>query len=111
MTRILLVEDSPTQAEQLRRDLEREGFIAVLAPSAERALELFESADFELVLTDIVLPGLSGCDLCRRVKAHPSRGRTPVILLTALGGPTDILRGLECGADNYLIKPCPPEIL
>src|SRR4051812_16360708 len=111
MTRILLVEDSPTQAEQLRQDLERERFFVVLAPSAERALELFGSCHFDLVLTDILLPGLSGCDLCRRVKAHPGRGRTPVILLTVLGGPADILRGLECGADNYLIKPCPPEIL
>jgi PAS domain S-box-containing protein len=111
MTRILVVDDSPTQAQQLRLILEPEGFAVEVATTAERALELFGAAPFDLVLVAVLLPGLSGHELCRRIKTHPVRGRVPVILLTVLGGSADLLRGLECGAENYLIKPCPAQVL
>src|SRR4051812_835455 len=97
-TRVLVGEDSPTQALRLRRALESAGFAVDLAHDAPRALELFAGSDFDLVLSDVVMPGPSGYDLCRRIKAD-GRGRdTPVILLTALREPRDIIQGLECGA-------------
>jgi len=103
--RILVVEDSATQALQLRHLLETEGFQVAVAPDAEQALEVFRTSDFDLVITDIVMPGLSGCELCRRLKADPVKGQVPVILLTTLNSPVDILQGLDYEADNYLTKP------
>jgi PAS domain S-box-containing protein len=111
MRRILVVEDSRTQAEQLRLILTSRGFDVTVASDAEKALELFEASPFDLVLTDVAMPGLSGFELCRRLKAVPVRGRTPVVLLTTLSGPLDILEGLDCGADNYVIKPYRAEAL
>jgi PAS domain S-box-containing protein len=105
MRRILVVEDSRTQAEELRLILEAAGFAVTVAPSAEQALAEFAASDFDLVLSDIVLPGLSGYELCRKLKAEPARGNVPVVLLTALNDPMDILQGLDCGADNYITKP------
>ncbi len=112
MSRILVVEDSRTQTEQVRVALETKGFVVAVAPNAEQALELLARAPgFDLVLTDIVMPGLSGYELCRAIKADAATARLPVVLLTALGDPTDILRGVECGADSYLTKPCDPDAL
>jgi PAS domain S-box-containing protein len=111
MRRILVVEDSATQALWLRRFLESEGFEVAVAPDAEQGLDLFRTSDFDLVITDVVMPGLSGYELCRRLKADPAKGQVPVILLTTLNGPVDILQGLDCGADNYLTKPYQKEAL
>ncbi len=111
MRRILVVEDSATQAMQLRLLLEREGFAVTVAPDAEQALEVFHSSDFDLVLTDVVMPGRSGYELCRCLKEDPVKGQVPVILLTTLDGPVDVLQGLDCGADNYLTKPYSKEAL
>src|SRR4051794_3239907 len=111
MSRLLAVEDSRTQALELRAILEDAGLEVELAPDAERGLDLFHASPFDLVVSDIVLPGMSGYDLCRRVKADPDRGGVPVILLTALSDPMDIVRGLECGADNFLTKPYDPDYL
>src|SRR5262249_4680080 len=105
MRRILVVEDSRTQAEELRFILEAAGFTVTVASSAERALVEFAASDFDLVLSDIVMPGLSGYDLCRKLKADPARGNVPAVLLTTLNDPMDILQGLDCGADNYITKP------
>lgn len=108
--RILAVEDSPTQAAALHAALESGGYSVTEARSGEIALEALASGTFDVVVSDVVMPGsVDGYELCRRVKAaHPS---IPVILLTSLSDPLDIIRGLEAGADNFLTKPYTPEHL
>jgi two-component system sensor histidine kinase/response regulator len=105
VTRVLAVEDSATQAEELRFILSSEGFEVVVAPSAEKALEELGRESFGLVVSDIVMPGLSGYDLCRRIKGDDRTRDIPVILLTTLNDPLDIIEGLESGADNFITKP------
>jgi len=109
MPRILIVEDSPTQAAQLRAVVEGAGLEVVLAPDAETALTLLDQRSVELVISDIVMPGMSGYELCSAIKA--TRRSLPVMLLSTLSEPMDIIRGLECGADNFLTKPYKPEAL
>ena len=105
MARILVVEDSRTQLEELRLILEAEGFAVDTAPDATQALAQLQAAPFDLVLTDVMMPDHSGFDLCRKIKAQPHTKDVPVILLTQLADPLDILHGLECGADNFITKP------
>ena len=111
MTRILVVEDSPTQAEGLRLVLEAADFAVDVARNGRVALELLESIPFDLVLSDILMPETTGYDLCRHIKTNPRTRSTPVVLLTYLADPFDVLRGLECGADNFLTKPCEQQYL
>jgi signal transduction histidine kinase len=110
---VLLVEDSPTQAAALAALLEEHGYVVREARTAEAALRLLAdpAEAVELVLSDVVMPGMSGYELCRRIKQDPARRALPVVLLTSLADPMDIIRGLECGADNYLTKPYEPEAL
>jgi signal transduction histidine kinase len=103
--RLLVVEDGLTQAAKLRRDLETAGFEVEVARDGQKGLEAFAAARFDVVLTDVVMPGLSGYDLCRRIKTSAGGHHTPVILVTALHEPRDIIQGLECGADNFISKP------
>jgi CheY-like chemotaxis protein len=110
MPRVLVVEDSPTQA--LCATLEANAFAAEAVADAEAALaRLAAGPPVDLVLSDIVMPGLSGYDLCRRLKTDPRTQAVPVVLLTVLTDPLDVLQGLECGADNFLTKPCDPDFL
>ncbi len=105
MSRVLIVEDSPTQAEKLRLLLEGEGFVVEMAPDGQAAFERCAASSFDLVVSDILMPGLSGYELCRKLKASPGTKSVPVILLTTLSDPMDIISGLECGADNFVTKP------
>ena len=109
--RILVVEDSPTQAEALRALLEEQGNEVVVARSAEAALERVADDRFDVVLSDVVMPGMSGFELCRQLKDGSGSRELPVLLLTSLADPMDIVRGLECGADNYITKPYEPDQL
>ena len=111
MTRALIVEDSPTQAEQLRIILESNGFEVETAVNGEEALDRFHRSSFDMVITDILMPGISGYDVCRRIKSEPEGKQIPVILLTTLNDPMDIVQGLECGADNFITKPYAPDYL
>jgi signal transduction histidine kinase len=111
MTRVLAVEDSATQAEALRFILSSEGFDVEVAADAEQALGRLAATPFDLVLSDIVMPGMSGYDLCRRIKQDQRTQDLPVILLTTLSDPLDIIQGLESGADNFITKPYEPEHL
>ncbi|HXG45519.1 MAG TPA: response regulator [Gemmatimonadales bacterium] len=107
-TRVLVIEDSATQAEALRALLAGAGYEVTLAASGEEGLARFAADEFAVVITDIVMPGaLDGYEVCRRIKAGPRRD-TPVILLTSLSDPLDIIRGLECGADNFFTKAVEP---
>ena len=76
-----------------------------LAPDGEAGLEVLAAEDFDLVITDVVMPGISGYELCRRIKADPARRHVPVVLLTALRDPSEMVQGIECGADNFIAKP------
>ena len=105
MTRLLVVEDSYTQAKELSILLESEGFQVDVARDGERGLEQCEKARYDVVLSDVVMPGIDGYELCRRLKAGTNTHDVPVILVTSLSDPLDIVRGLECGADNFITKP------
>jgi DNA-binding response OmpR family regulator len=104
MTRILVVEDSPTQARKLAYLLEDAGFVVEIAPDAEQGFERLNREAFELVLSDLILPGASGFDLCRRIKADQDRRGIPVVLLTQWADPVNVLRGLEAGMDGFITK-------
>jgi PAS domain S-box-containing protein len=111
MAKILIVEDSATQAEMLAAILEEDGHLVTKAVDAEKALAVCAAGEFDAVISDIVMPGMSGYELCRRLKGDEASAHVPVMLLSTLNEPMDIIRGLECGADNFLTKPCPPELL
>jgi PAS domain S-box-containing protein len=111
MHRILVVEDSLTDAGTLKFLLEAEGFHVEVAHDGQEGLERFRASNFGLVVTDVLMPGLSGYELCSAIKAHPSRSHMPVILLTALGDPLHILDGIACGADSFVTKPYKAEAL
>ncbi len=102
---ILIAEDSQTQAEQLKYLLEEHAFQAVIAPCGREALALARRIRPTLVITDILMPGMDGYALCKEIKSDPALKDTPVILLTSLSGPQDVLQGLECGADSFVRKP------
>lgn len=103
--RVLVVEDSATQAAALAALLEEHGYEPVIARDGVEALAIVVDGGFDLVLSDIVMPGPSGYDVCRRIKTELGLRDLPVVLLTGLSDPMDIIRGLECGADNYITKP------
>ncbi len=103
--RVLVVEDSATQAAALALLLERAGYTTLLARRGDRALELMEQEQIDLVLSDVVMPMMDGYELCRRIKANPAWRDIPVVLLTSVTDPLAIVRGLASGADHYVTKP------
>ncbi|MDU8944174.1 phosphate regulon transcriptional regulator PhoB [Ovoidimarina sediminis] len=102
---VLVVEDEAAQREVLVYNLEAEGFEVVMADSGDDALLVFEEAQPDVVVLDWMLPGVSGIELCRRLKSSPKTRGTPIIMLTARGEEADRVRGLEIGADDYVVKP------
>jgi signal transduction histidine kinase len=102
---ILIVEDSRTQAEHLRHLLEQQGYHVRAAADGRLALAAIAERQPALVLSDIVMPEMNGYELCQAVKDKPEWRDIPVVLITSLFDPEDIVRGLECGADNFIRKP------
>ncbi|HLA11570.1 MAG TPA: response regulator transcription factor [Pyrinomonadaceae bacterium] len=104
---ILIVEDDPDISESLKYNLEREGLHVVLASSGEEGLSkgLDQRNPPILIILDVMLPGMSGLDLCRRFRREPGTRRTPIIMLTARGSESDRVAGLDLGADDYITKP------
>jgi DNA-binding response OmpR family regulator len=104
---VLIVEDDPDIAEGLRYNLEREGFEAVIAPTGEAGLAAALDARRApaLIILDLMLPGMSGTELCRRLRREPATRRTPIMMLTARTDEADRIGGLDLGADDYIIKP------
>jgi len=100
---ILMVEDEPRVADFVRRGLRAEGWIIDLAASAEDALILMRDAAYDILLLDMMLPGMSGEELCRHLRS--SRNDVPILMLSALGSTEDRVNGLRTGADDYLPKP------
>ncbi|KAF5090207.1 Sensor histidine kinase RcsC [anaerobic digester metagenome] len=104
---VLVVEDSRTQAEFIRHVLETEGYEVALAADGTEATRRMEIDMPDIVLTDIMMPGIDGYELCRRIKQQ--NPDTPVILVTNLFDPADVLKGLASGADSFIVKPVDPE--
>ena len=102
MTRILVVEDEESFSDALSFMLRREGYEVVIASDGNAALAAFDKHGPDLVLLDLMLPGLSGTEVCRQIRSHSS---VPIIMLTAKDGEVDKVVGLELGADDYVTKP------
>jgi DNA-binding response OmpR family regulator len=108
VSRLLLVEDDAMVAEALSRALRVLGHEVAVATTGEQALEVLVDRPADLVLLDVMLPGVDGFEVCRRIRAGDT---VPVILLTARGDAVDVVVGLECGADDYVVKPVEPRVL
>jgi len=100
---LLLVEDEPNVVSVISRGLSDEGFTVSVAPDGIIGKQMALENDFDLVILDIMLPGINGLELCKIVK--DAKPNTPVIMLTALGTTENVVNGLDNGADDYLIKP------
>jgi two-component system response regulator MtrA len=105
---VLVVADDPALAEMLGIVLRTEGFEPSFVADGDRALAAFRSTKPDLVLLDLMLPGTDGIDVCRQIR---SESGTPIVMLTARGDTVDVVLGLECGADDYIIKPFKPKEL
>lgn len=103
MNNILIVEDEKRVADLLKAGLEEAGFNVMVAYDGSMGLRLFRSNSFDLIISDIVLPGLDGFGLCREVRAADKN--IPILMLTALGTTDDKLDGFDSGADDYMVKP------
>ena len=106
--RILIVEDEEHLADGLKFNLEAEGYEAFIADSGESALDEISKQTFDAIVLDIMLPGIDGFDVARRLR--DSQDFTPILMLTARGRPEDVLAGFEAGTDDYLPKPFDLEI-
>ncbi len=102
---VLLVEDEPAQREVLAYNLEAEGFRVVQAGNGEDALMLIDEDTPDIIILDWMMPELSGIEVCRRLKIRPETRSIPIIMLSARAEEVDRIRGLETGADDYVIKP------
>lgn len=103
--RVLVVEDEPAQREVLAYNLESEGFDVSRAENGEEALLLVEEEAPDVIVLDWMMPNLSGIEVCRRLKIRPETRSIPIIMLSARSEEVDRVRGLETGADDYVIKP------
>ena len=103
--RVLVVDDVPANVKLLEARLSAEYFDVVTAMSGIDALAICEKAECDIVLLDVMMPDMDGFEVCRRLKANPSTHHIPVIIVTALDHPSDRVRGLEAGADEFLTKP------
>jgi two-component system, OmpR family, alkaline phosphatase synthesis response regulator PhoP len=109
--RILAVDDEDPILELIRYNLEKDGFRVMTCRTGEDAVRLARSELPDLVILDLMLPGMSGLDVCRKLKESPATQEIPVIMATAKTEDTDIVIGLELGADDYVTKPFSPKVL
>jgi DNA-binding response OmpR family regulator len=103
--KIVVVEDESDIREVIAYNLRREGFDVVVAEDGERGLEEVRRHRPELVLLDLMLPGVDGLEVCRQLKTEDHTSRIPIIMVTAKGEESDVVKGLEMGADDYVAKP------
>jgi two-component system, cell cycle response regulator len=105
--RVLVVDDIPANVKLLDARLSAEYFDVITAMSGKEALAICERAECDLVLLDVMMPDMDGFEVCRRLKTNPATHHIPVVMVTALDQPSDRVRGLEAGADDFLTKPIP----
>jgi len=108
---VLIVEDEPEIAELIRFHLERDGMDPRVVHSGRHALEQLKRDPPDLVVLDLMLPDVGGLEICRRLKQSPELRDIPVVMVTARGEETDVVTGLELGADDYVVKPFSPRVL
>jgi phosphate regulon transcriptional regulator PhoB len=108
---ILVVEDEKDISELIRFNLEQEGFAVLGAEDGEQALQLARRERPALVILDLMLPGMSGLEVCRRLRGQEATARLPIVMLTAKAAEADRVVGLELGADDYVTKPFSPREL
>ena len=109
--KILVVEDDDDIMELISYNLKREGYSVVKAASGEEAVKQAQSASPDIVLLDLMLPEMDGLEVCRRLKADAKTKNVPVIMVTAKGEESDVVAGLELGAEDYVVKPFRPKEL
>ncbi len=110
-TKILVVEDSKTQALHLKHDLMQSKYNITIAFNGNQALSMLKTDSFDIIISDVIMPGMDGFQLCKKIKNNEQTQNIAVILLTALQEPEDIVKGLGSGADNFIIKPYDLKIL
>ena len=111
-TSIFVIEDEHDIAELIRFNLSLEGYSVDVFPSGEAGFKAFEgNKKPDLLILDIMLPGMSGLEICRRLKENKATSEIPIIMVSARGEEQDIVKGLELGADDYVTKPFSPKVL
>lgn len=108
---ILVIEDEEDIRELLRYNLSKEGYRVALTASGEEGFKAAKSTNPDLILLDLMLPGLDGLEICRLLKADSKTNHIPIVMLTAKGEEADIVTGLELGADDYITKPFSPKVV
>src|SRR5437879_582507 len=103
LVEILIVEDSPTQSLLLQNILEKHAYTVSSARDGKEALEYLKEHKPTMIVTDIQMPGMDGYELCHKIKSEEQFRDIPIMLLTSLSAPQDIVRGLESGADNFVV--------
>ena len=106
-----MVDDEPDIVSLVSYNLKKEGFSVTAVHEGGEALDLVKKKEFDLILLDLMLPGIHGMEICRILRAGPKTKNIPIIMLTAKGDETDRVRGLETGADDYMTKPFSPREL
>src|SRR5208337_4304500 len=109
--RVLVVDDVPANVKLLEARLSAEYFDVITAMSGQEALAICERAQCDLVLLDVMMPDMDGFEVCRRLKSNSATHHIPVVMVTALDQPSDKVRGLEAGADDFLTKPISDVVL
>jgi two-component system response regulator RpaA len=105
MSHILVVDDEPLVLQTISLILEDAGYSVSMASGGKEALDLVTSQRPDLIILDIIMPEINGIEVCRRIRADSFMSRLPIMFLTAKGRPADVVRGLDAGGDDYLIKP------
>ncbi len=108
---ILIVDDEEDVLELVRYNLDKNGYKVITATSGEQAIAEARGKTPDLIILDLMLPGIDGLEVCRKLKSDIKTERIPIIMLTAKGEETDIVTGLELGADDYVTKPFSPKVL
>lgn len=108
---VLVIDDEPDLVELVSYNLKKEGFKVATAFSGEDGLEKIRKGSFDLLILDLMLPGIQGVEVCRMIRSNPKTESLPIIMLTAKREESDKVRGLETGADDYMTKPFGPKEL